>query len=58
MCDKVDAADLDRIKLESEMALKRLECMIEFLRIVYQKEARIDNEPEARPDDEPKLFVG
>ena len=57
MCDNVDSSDLERIRLESEMALKRVECMIEFLRMVYQKEAQLEKDSEAAQGDEPKLFV-
>lgn len=44
MCKKVDSADLERMKLESEMALRRLKQMIEFLRVVNQNEAQLTNE--------------
>jgi hypothetical protein len=44
MCEKVNSADLERIAFESEMALRRLERMIEFLRLVCQKEAKLTSE--------------
>ncbi|HTS76425.1 MAG TPA: hypothetical protein VMG40_09495 [Bryobacteraceae bacterium] len=50
----IDLAYLEKITVETELAIKRLERMIEFLRIVYQEEAAALNENQP---DEPKLFI-
>ena len=54
---RFDLDDLEKINTESELAFKRLERMIEFLRVVCHREAVVLNENQTSQSDEPELFV-
>ncbi|HUA85917.1 MAG TPA: hypothetical protein VMB85_18795 [Bryobacteraceae bacterium] len=51
--------DLQKINLDSEIALRRLQKMVEFLRVVREKEMQLLNPPEnyTDPRKDPSAFI-
>lgn len=50
MSGEIDPSELENINLESELAVKRLRKLVEFLRVVCQREVQILEEPENIPE--------